>query len=114
MWFSPTVTIDHVGLLLHKLRGVQYEVMQFGIKLGLKINDIEAVCIRPIKMKRNCQVNMFFSWLKLPSQHRTWKILVHALKRGSEQEIADTIERRYILRLDEPGMTDILIIVQVY
>ena len=69
----PRTQTDDVGLLLHKLRDVQYEVMQFGIKLGLKINDIEAVCVRPIKMKLNCQVNVFFSWLKLPSQHRTWK-----------------------------------------
>ena len=67
--------------------------MQFGIKLGLKNNNIEVVCIRPIKMKRNCQVSVFFSWLKLPSQHRTWKILVQALKHGGEQEIANRMSQ---------------------
>ena len=88
--------------------------MQFGIKLGLKINDIKAVYICPIKIKRNCQVNVFFSWPKLPSQQCTWKILVQALKHCGEQEIADRIERRYILRLDQVGMIDRLIIVEMY
>ena len=100
------VTMDHVGLLLHKLREVQYEAKDFGIKLGLKNSDIEAIYKQSHKTPRECLQQVFSLWLKQPSKHRTWAVLLQALRRDGEQVIANTIERRYTL--DQSGMIDLL------
>ena len=94
--------MDHVGLLLRKLREVQYEAKDFGIKLGLKNSDIEAVCKPFHKTPRECLQQVFSLWLKQPSKHRTWAVLLQALRCDGEQVIANTYT------LDQSGMINLL------
>ena len=90
-----------MGLLLRKLREVQYEAKRIGINLGLKIGDIENVCKQSHKTPHECLQHVFILWKRQPSKQCTWKILVRALKLSGEIVIADRIERSYTL--DQPG-----------
>ena len=101
------VTIDHVGLLLYKLKEIQYQAKDFGITLGLKYNaDIQAVCRQSHEAPHECLQKVFSLWLQQPSQQRTWGILVKALRRDGEHMIADTIESKYT-PLHQFGMIDL-------
>ena len=104
------VTVDDVGLLLRKLREVQYEAKRFGINLGLKNTDIEAVC-KPSNHGRTpqeCLQHVLSLWQKHPCEQHTWKILVQALRLSGEQVIANRIEKSYTLA--QSGMIDVLLV----
>ena len=96
-----------MGLLLCKLREIQYEARHLAIKLGLNNINIETVgeqynlSTTPHEFLQR----IFSLWLKQPSHQRTWKILVQALRSSDEQVIADRIERMYTL--DQSGMIDL-------
>ena len=96
------VTIDNIGLLLRKLKEVQYEAKEFGTRLGLKNSDINAVCKPNYKSPHECLQHMFSLWQKQSSEKRTWKKLVQALKLEGEQVIAGRIEKTHTL--DQSGM----------
>ena len=68
--------------------------------------DIQAVCRQPHEAPNECLQQVFSLWLQQPSQQRTWRILVKALRRGGEQVIADTIESKYT-PLNQSGMIDL-------
>ena len=96
-----------MGLLLCKLREIQYEARHLAIKLGLNNINIETVGEQyNLSTTPHEFLQCIFSlWQKQPSHQRTWKILVQALRSSDEQVIADRIERMYTL--DQSGMIDL-------
>ena len=100
------VTNNHLGLLFYNLSELQCDAKDFGLKLGLKYNEIEAVIKKSLMIKtpHDCLQHVFVLWLKQPSQNCTWQNLVKALRNVGEQTIANKIEERYSLNLDESGM----------
>ena len=69
-------------------------------------SEIEAVCKPFHKTPRECLQQVFSLWLKQPSKHRTWAVLLQALRCDGEQVIANTIESKYTP--DQSGMIDSL------
>ena len=99
-----------MGLLFYNLSELQCEAKNFGLKLGLKYSKIEAVIKKSLKTPHDCLQHVFVLWLKQPSQNRTWQNLVKALRKVGEQTIANEIEERYSLNLDESGMVILIMI----
>jgi len=82
------------------LKDLSYELelvtdwQMLGIRLGVKVHEIRMIASQYHELQR-CQIEVLWRWL-CKDQNCTWRKVVEVLIEMGEEEVAETIELKYL------------------
>ena len=85
-----------LGFLIAELKeSLANDWLEFGIHLGLKIEELECIEANHPANCQKCAIKLLISWWK-QQQSPSWDQIVQALKKIGNERLASTISKKYL------------------